>query len=195
MISKLFAYIQYQILKRFKPEIIGNPSRFSKSIGKNVRISNTTHISNADKNLQIGNNVFIGHFNYIDAFNAPVRIGINVQITNYCNILTHSTHNDIRFYGETEKTEKCKKNLKNIGPIFIDDFTYIGPHSVIMPDTKIGKGCIVAAYSYVKGEFPDYSILRGQPAKVVGSTKEIDSELMLKFPELKNIHLNIKNAH
>lgn len=194
MLNKLKKYFDYKFLGLFKPEIIGNPTRFSKNIGKEVGISNTTHISNKGNNLKIGNNVFIGHFNYIDAHNAEMKIGNNVQITNYCNILTHSTHNDIRFPSNKMKSEKCQEIVKNMGSIFIDDFTYIGPHSVIMPGTKLGKGCIVAAYSYVKGEFPDFSILRGQPAKVVGSTKDIDEELIQKFPELELIHFNIKNA-
>lgn len=195
MANNLFSYFQYKLLKWFKPEIIGNPKRFSKNIGNKVGISNTTHISNCGNNLGIGNNVFIGHFNYIDAHNAEVKIGNNVQITNYCNILTHSTHNDIRFPSNKMKSEKCQETVKNIRTIFIDDFTYIGPHSVIMPGTKLGKGCIVAAYSYVKGEFPDFSIVRGQPAKVVGSTKDIDEELIQKFPELEEFHLNLKHAY
>jgi acetyltransferase-like isoleucine patch superfamily enzyme len=194
MLTKLFSYFQYKLLKWFKPEIIGNPKRFSKNIGRKVGISNTTHISNKGNNLKIGNNVFIGHFNYIDAFNAELKIGNNVQITNYCNILTHSTHNDIRYPRKILKSEKCQQTIKNISVVSIDDYTYIGPHSVIMPGTKIGKGCIVGAYSYVKGEFPDFSILRGQPAKIVGSTKEIDDELIQKFPELREIHFNFNYA-
>lgn len=194
MVNKLFAYFRYHCLKWFKPEIIGNPARFSKNIGNKVGISNTTHISNKGNNLKIGDNVFIGHFNYIDAHNAEMKIGNNVQITNYCNILTHSTHNDIRFPTNITKSEKCQEKVKKIGAVVIDDFTYIGPHSIIMPGSNIGKGCIVAAYSYVKGDFPDFSILRGQPAKVIGSTKDIDEELIQKFPELNEFHMNLKNA-
>ena len=95
--KKIRDFLSYKILSFFKPEIIGNPIRLVENIGKNVGISNTTHISNKGSNLKIGNNVFIGHFNYIDAFNAEVIIGNNVQITNYTSILTHSTHNMIRF--------------------------------------------------------------------------------------------------
>ncbi|MBM3185369.1 MAG: acyltransferase [Bacteroidetes bacterium] len=174
--------------------MIGNPKRLKDNLGNKVGISNTTHISNRGENLKVGNNVFIGHFNYIDAHNAEMKIGNNVQITNYCNILTHSTHNDIRFPSNKMKSEKCQEIVKNMGSIFIDDFTYIGPHSVIMPGTKLGKGCIVAAYSYVKGEFPDFSILRGQPAKIVGSTKEIDEELIREFPELNSFHFDFKKC-
>jgi acetyltransferase-like isoleucine patch superfamily enzyme len=57
-----------------------------------------------------------------------------------------------------------------------------------MPETKIGKGCIVSAYSLVKGEFPDYSILKGNPAVIVGDTRQIDAELLERHPELREFY-------
>ena len=119
----------------------------------------------------------MGHFNYIDGYR-KVKIGRGCQITNYVSILTHSSHDSIRIdpmdthhYGLVE------------GEVEIGEFTYIGAHSVIMPGTKLGKGCIVSAFSYVSGEFPDYSILRGQPANVVGNTKERDQHILALNPE------------
>jgi acetyltransferase-like isoleucine patch superfamily enzyme len=54
-----------------------------------------------------------------------------------------------------------------------------------MPGTKIGKGSIVAAYSYVRGEFPDFSIIAGNPAQVVGDTRTKDNILLNQHPELQ----------
>ena len=68
--------------------------------------------------------------------------------------------------------------------VYIGENTYIGPYSVIMPGTKIGKGCIISAYSYVKGEIPDFSVVRGQPAKITGNTTEIDKKYLEQYPEL-----------
>lgn len=186
MANNLFLYFQYKLLKWFKPEIIGNPKRFSKNIGKKVGISNTTHISNYENNLEIGNNVFIGHFNYIDAYNERLVIEDNVQITNYTQILTHSTHNSIRFPNVKGMELKSKKILNNIACVKIGEGSYIGPHSVIMPGTVIGKKSIVSAYSYVKGNFPDYSVIRGIPGRVIGDTREIDKALLKEIKNLKN---------
>ena len=63
---------------------------------------------------------------------------------------------------------------------------FIGPHVTIMPDTHIGKGCIVSAYSYVKGDFPDFSIIAGNPAKVIGDTRTIDESFLKENPSLKS---------
>ena len=147
--------------------------------------SNMTHISNRENNLKIGQNVFIGHFNYIDAFNAKLTIENNVEITNFVSILTHSTHNTIRF-----ENFKEHKSLRQEGDVSIGSWSYIGPHSVIMPNTKIGKCCIISAYSYVKGNIPDYSIVRGQPGKVIGDTRDLDAKISKQYPELRQTSKN-----
>jgi acetyltransferase-like isoleucine patch superfamily enzyme len=58
-----------------------------------------------------------------------------------------------------------------------------------MPNTNIGKGCIVASHSYVEGVFPDFSIIGGVPAKVIGSTKDKDEVFLKEFPELRNTYM------
>lgn len=149
-----------------------------------VRISNHSHVSFPAK-LVIGNHVFIGHFNYIDCYQR-VEIGEGVQVTNYCSILTHSSHHAIRLYGcHYGDFANQLKGLEQ-GPVSIGSYSYIGAHAVIMPNTILGKGVVVGAFSYVKsGNYPDFAILRGIPAKIVGDSRSIDNELLEKYPELK----------
>ena len=71
------------------------------------------------------------------------------------------------------------------GSVFIGKYTFVGPHSTIMPNTKIGKGSLVSAYSYVQGDFPDFSIISGNPAQVVGNTKDMDAKYLEDYPELQ----------
>jgi acetyltransferase-like isoleucine patch superfamily enzyme len=184
IINKIKKRIEYYFLSKVKPEIIGGFKNKNGQINKDIGISNLTHISNKNEHLYIGNNVFIGHFNYIDAFNAKITISDNVQITNYVSILTHSSHNEIRFSLNKKISGEEYPDLFLRGEVFIGEYTYIGPHSVIMPKTKIGKGCIISAYSYVKGDFPDYSIIRGIPAKIIGDSRKLDSELLKTYPEI-----------
>jgi acetyltransferase-like isoleucine patch superfamily enzyme len=42
---------------------------------------------------------------------------------------------------------------------------------------------IVRAYSYVDGEVPDFAIVAGQPAKVIGDTRDADSEWLDAHPQ------------
>jgi len=144
------------------------------------RISSSTVILKNDT-LFLDDHVFIGHFNFIDS-SQRVTIGKGCQFTNYISILNHSSHDAIRLYGESfVKTSEPKKY--NHGTVEIGEFTFIGPHSVIMPGTRIGKGSIVSAFSMVQGEFPDYSIISGNPAKVVGSTDRRDERMVTRNPE------------
>lgn len=146
----------------------------------NTRISNTTYIGSPEK-LNCEDHVFIGHFNFLDASNG-LTIEEGCQITNYVSILTHSSHISIRLYGKNYKGGDMIGFMK--GAVSIGKYTFVGPHTVIMPNVKIGKGCIVSAFSLLKGEFPDFSIISGNPAKVVGDTREMDADFLRDNPEL-----------
>lgn len=176
---------RYYIFKWFSPFMVGEFRRADGKLLPLTRISNTTYIGDK-KNLDIENNVFIGHFNCLDASNG-ITIKTGCQITNYISILTHSSHISIRLYGKEYPHQKDLKGYIK-GPVYIGEYTFIGPHSIVMPLTKIGKGCIVAAYSYVKGEFPDFSIISGNPAKVIGDTRNIDAPFLEANPELKSFY-------
>ena len=47
-------------------------------------------------------------------------------------------------------------------------------NSTILPGTKLGKHCVVGANSVVSGEFPDYCVIVGAPARIV---KHYDFEI------------------
>jgi len=179
--SRLFGKIKYELAKLVKPEMI-SVSKHNNIALTGTRISNFTHISSPE-NLQLGNHVFIGHFNYIDCYRKTV-IEDGCQLTNYISLLNHSSHLSMRLYGETYTYAKDPKGTV-VGEVRLGKFCYIGPHSVIMPGTEIGKGCIVAAYSYVSGKFPDFSIIRGNPAKVAGDSRSLDLHLLDENPELR----------
>ncbi|MBI9068002.1 MAG: acyltransferase [Salinivirgaceae bacterium] len=186
--NRIFNYLKYTLNKISKPEIIGGYIDPNGKVNKKTRISSHSHLSNR-QNLYIDDNVFIGHFNIIDGYK-KIFIEEGVQITNYVSVLTHSSHNSIRLHGKNYIEDlKYLFGLES-GDVYIGKYSFIGSHSIIMPGTKIGKGCIVGAFSYVQGEFADYSILRGQPAKIVGNTKERDYKYLKDNPELENKYYN-----
>lgn len=51
--------------------------------------------------------------------------------------------------------------------VFIGENCLIGMNSVILPGTRMGKHCIVGALSVVSGNFPDYSLIVGAPARII----------------------------
>jgi acetyltransferase-like isoleucine patch superfamily enzyme len=178
--------VKYFVYRLFSPflknrMIWGYKVRGGKFL-KYTRIGSTTFIDNK-KNLIIGNNVFIGHYNYIEASNG-VTIGEGCQITNFISITSHSSHIAIRLYGN--KYAAFSDHIGYVkGRVQIGNYSFVGPHCVIMPGTEIGKGSLVASYSYVDGKFPDFSILKGNPATVVGDTRTIDSSFLDQHNELR----------
>lgn len=164
------------------PRMVGIIRDNNKNRIPKTRISSSTFIDHP-KGLDLGENVYIGHYNFMEASHG-LKISEGVQISSFIIITTHSSHHSIRLYGNAYAGNEMVGYIK--GPIDIGAYSFIGPHSTIMPNTKIGKGCLVAAYSYVKGDFPDFSIIAGNPAKVIGDTRTIDESFLKENPSLKS---------
>jgi acetyltransferase-like isoleucine patch superfamily enzyme len=178
-------YIKDKLARLYKPRMIAGYTNAQGRFLRKVRIANTTFIDHPEM-LEIEDLVFIGHHNFLEASNG-LHIGEGVQITNFVSITTHSSHHAIRLYGR--HYDEMAADIAYIkGPVNIGAFTFVGPHSLIMPNTKIGKGSIVAAYSYVQGEFPDFAILQGNPAVVVGDTRDKDQGFLTENPTLQSFY-------
>ncbi|WP_315981191.1 hypothetical protein [Aliamphritea spongicola] len=100
----------------------------------------------------MGDDVFIGNFNTIDS-SVSITIGKGTQITNYVTILNHSSHNAVGILKEEYSNQEKQIQAIRQGGVIIGEYSFIGPYSCIMPNSKIGSGCIVQAYSYVNGDF------------------------------------------
>ncbi|MDA4118722.1 MAG: hypothetical protein OK455_10315 [Thaumarchaeota archaeon] len=98
---------------------------------------------------------WIGYYVTITAGSARVKIGPCVDVSSYAYISTHFTGKRITEAGP-----------KIVGPVEIGHHSYIGPYALIEANTNIGHHSIVAAYSRVRGEFPPYSFIAGDPAKL-----------------------------
>ncbi len=150
-----------------------------------TRISPSTCIEHAE-GLVLANDVFIGHFNLIEA-RQGVRIDTGVQITNFVSILTHSSHRSLRLMGHDYGTVPVENRPGFIaGPVHIGAFCFIGPHCVIEANTRLGKGCLVRSHSRVRGRFPDFAVIAGNPAVSVGDTRDADAALLALHPEWRD---------
>lgn len=54
-------------------------------------------------------------------------------------------------------------------PIVIEDDVWIGQNVIITPGRTIKKGSIVAAGSVLTKDFPEYSVIGGNPARLIKS--------------------------
>jgi len=155
-----------------------------------TRISSASVIEHEDK-LVLGDNVFIGAFNFIEA-SGGITIGEGVQITSHSAIVTHSSHRSQRLLGPAYVTWPVPPGGQRPGwiggPVHIGAYSFIGPHSLIEANTRLGRGTLVCAGSFVRGTFPDFAILEGRPARVVGDSRRADERALVRFPELQVLY-------
>ena len=148
-----------------------------------TRISSAARIECPER-LDIADHVYIGAFNLIDA-SGGLTLGEGVQVTSHCAVLTHSSHRALRLAGRAywgaAEPAGFERAATSIGA-----FTFIGAHSVVAPGSRIGRGVLVRAFSYVSGEVPDFAIVGGQPARVVGDTREGDEQWLSLHPECRD---------
>lgn len=143
------------------------------------RISTHAAIERPER-LALGDHVFIGHFNLVDASGGLV-IEDGVQVTNHVSILTHSSHRAVRLEREAYWGHAAPAGMERAAT-HIGAWSFIGPHSVIAPGSRLGRGVLVRAYSFVSGNVPDFAVVEGQPARVVGDTRELDRAWIERQP-------------
>lgn len=130
-------------------------------------------------------------FNYYE-FGDKLKIGKFCSIASGVKIIMGSANHRITsmstypfnvFGGEwAEKTPPHLSQLPFKGDTIIGNDVWIGREAVIMPGVKIGDGAIIAAYSVVARDVEPYTVVGGNPAKVI--RKRFDDEfiqLMLKL--------------
>src|SRR5665648_547288 len=129
-------------------------------IGNNVKIAKRCSLYGSINNiLEIGKNTYIGMNTIINGYAAKVKIGEHVSIAQSVNIMSDSGPN------ASKKMQKIFPLIK--GEVNIDDNSWIGANSVIMPNVHLGKYCVVAANSFVNKSFDSYSVIGGNPARLL----------------------------
>ncbi len=109
------------------------------------------------RGVEIGHNVEIGYYCIIGHVH-PSRIHIadHAVITANSVILEHDNS-----YYYTHGQDVA------VGDVYIGDHAFIGIGAVVMPGVFIGSHAVVGALSFVKSNVPAYSVVAGQPARVV----------------------------
>lgn len=75
-----------------------------------------------------------------------------------------------------ERTPAHLSQLPRKGDTVIGNDVWFGRNCTILPGTRIGDGCIVAAHAVVSGSFPPYALIGGNPARRI--RMRFDDELI-----------------
>jgi acetyltransferase-like isoleucine patch superfamily enzyme len=123
------------------------------------------------KNIDIGEGTIVGDHAFLDG-RAPLIIGKEVDIAS--SVMIYNSEHDL----ESEDF-KAREETVEIG-----DYVFIGPRAIILPGVKIGKGAVVAAGAVVTSDVPDFAIVGGVPAKIIGERKNKNPQYHLGRPRL-----------
>lgn len=131
-------------------------------LGENVT---TGHSVILRENNMIGHHTVIGTLSDIQG---NVKIGHYCRLHSNVHIASHSMIGNFVFIYPfvvmVNDPYPPSNDLKG-GSIF--DYTVVGAHSLILSGVIIGENCLIGINSVVTKNFPDYSLVRGSPAKLV----------------------------
>lgn len=152
-------------------------------IGENSMVGCTFIFESDSGEIEIGNNTFINSATNLISKN-KIKIGHHVTIAWGCTIYDHNSHsldykerqNDIQRQNLDYRNghDFCYSkdwNTVKSNPITIEDNVWIGFDCVILSGVTIGEGAIVGARSVVRDNVEPWTVVAGNPAKVIKRIK------------------------
>ncbi len=110
-------------------------------------------------------------FYYPNTINIDLQRPWMIEIGDYCKI-TKGTVILAHDYSRSVVRKYAGLIVGEAGVTKIGNNVFIGMNSILLMGAKIGNNCIVGAGSVVKGEFPDNSVIAGNPAKIICTMDE-----------------------
>jgi len=166
-LKKMFGLLIYNFFAKYLPQSYSKFSFGSKHIraacaklilescGNNINIERKAVFSSR---VEIGNNSGIG----VNAFlSGKVIIGDDVMMGPDCIIYTQN-HSFVR----TDISINSQGN-ENEEPVIIRNDVWIGGRVIILPGVVINEGSVIGAGSVVTKNVEPYSIIAGNPARLV----------------------------
>ncbi len=94
-----------------------------------------------------------------------IKLHDNVRVHKTAKIVTHDVING---FLKTAYPDVDFGARERLGCVELCDNVYVSMNSVVMPDVRINKNCIISAGSVVSSDIPENSVASGNPAKPVG---------------------------
>lgn len=118
-----------------------------------------------DGDITIGKGVYINASCVLYSGNG-ISIGDNTLIA-AGTVLAPTNH----AYNDKKKLIREQKFMNSKGGIIIESDCWIGANCVILDGTHIERGCVIGAGSIVRDKIPQYTVVAGNPIKIIGSRR------------------------
>jgi acetyltransferase-like isoleucine patch superfamily enzyme len=146
------------------------------AVGRDCLIEGVLVTETPTSQVVVGNNVYVGGATIIDCV-ARVEIEDDVLISYQCNIVDSNNHS-VRFSVRQNDLADWKNGgghdwaTTDSRPIRICRGAWIGMRCIVLKGVTIGEGAIVGAGSVVTSDVPPWTIVGGNPAKIIKRLSE-----------------------
>jgi len=174
--------------------------------GVNVKISSDARILNPE-NFECGDNVRI---DALSMLTGKISLGSYIHISPFCllqgsgggitlkdfaafsgGVKAYTSDADYSHGGSlTNPTIPAELKKSTNGPIMLEEHVLVGANSVILPNTTLHQGAIFGSMSFIKGEYTEWNLYVGIPAKKI---RERPKEV-IKKNEQKVYEIDRKNG-
>lgn len=132
------------------------------------------------KDIRMGNKVQIGKRSIIQC---DIEFGNNILVAKNVSFIGRNDHKNTigKYFWDSPRDDKYKT--------FIEDDVWVGHGAIIIAGVRISKGSMVAAGSVVTKDIPPYSIVAGNPAKIIKyrfEKNEIEKHENILFNDYQN---------
>lgn len=153
--NDILPHIPFWSLRRFYLRRLGM------KIGKGSFVSKRLYVTNPNR-VTIGEGSHLNLDCHLDA-RGGITMGNGVSVSFGVRLIT----------GSHEVNSRTFRGV--FSPIAIGDHVWIGANAVVLQGVTIGRGAVVAAGAVVTKNVPDFAIVGGVPAKVIGErTRDLD---------------------
>lgn len=139
------------------------------NLGEAVLLGRNTILSCSSTSINIGEDVSIGPNCFIRAGLGNIQMGSFITIGSHTSIITgNPSHKRLDI--------PMKHQVGSGKGITIGDDVWIGVGVRIVDGVNIGNGSVIGAGAVVVKDVPDFAIVAGVPAKIIGSRQEKSPE-------------------
>lgn len=129
------------------------------SIGSFSQIIVSTSLNNPGVGISLGDRVGIGEFAYLGG-GGGLTIESDCIVGQYFSC--HPENHNYADYNSLIRLQGVSRKGIHIGM-----GCWIGSKVTILDGARVGNHCVIAAGAVVSGEFPDYSVIGGVPARIL----------------------------
>ncbi len=147
------------------------------TIGEGCVMEGKFVVETSNGRISVGNNTFIGGSMFVCA--EEIEIGSDIMFSWGCTIIDTDAHS-LNWKDRVDDVKDWKRGLEEGAPgkhkqwskvvskkITIQDKAWIGFNTIIVKGVTIGEGAVVAAGSVVTKDVEPYTLVGGNPAKMI----------------------------